>query len=746
MKNYKKALCGLLSVLMVVSLFTAVPFTSSAKQTPKTALGATPDEPQSPIKSIEVDDVTMIEGIDADGAYKIKDDITYYYSKYYPSPKFRLNLEDGTVVESEDDGWIYYNGAFDRIDVETDQSIDNVWHKGKYTATAEFNGFKAEFKVTLEESPVEDVNFSDVDVYEGIDSYRDRDYVGDNIVYWDRYEYTPVYSVKFKDGTVLESDSEGRIFKDKEKEIIYGGPYCTEDQTIKNPWKVGAHKVKALILGVEKEFTVNVKENPIAKVEVTSPTLYDEVDVDYFDGYKHFYYSPEYKVTFKDGTVYEPDEDGAIKINGNYKYASYEDDQSKDNIWGVGTHKAVITVCGVSQKFEITVKENPVEKVEAEDVTLIEGVDLDDATYWDEDDEEHFWSRYVYAPKFKVTFEDGTVLDSKDGAVVYNGITYRISVTDDQSYHNQWKKGTYDAAGVIFGRDCEFKVNIVENPVKSVKVEDLTIKEGENQKYDYEFDKTVYIVKPAVTVTLNDGTILTPNDNYKIEYEGAEYPIIISDYQETTDWKAGNTYDATAYVLNESVAFKVSIISAPEPETTEPATTEPAATEPVTEPVATTAPETQPVTEAKTTVKISPAKKTIYVGKSFTIKADVENGKGVTSFKSSAPKVASVDSKGKVTGLKKGTASITVINNGVSKVCKVTVKNPKLFKSKKTIKKGKTFKIKIIGKSGKVKFKSSNKKVAAVSKTGKIKAKKKGKATITVTVGKIKLKFKVKVK
>ena len=57
-----------------------------------------------------------------------------------------------------------------------------------------------------------------------------------------------------------------------------------------------------------------------------------------------------------------------------------------------------------------------------------------------------------------------------------------------------------------------------------------------------------------------------------------------------------------------------------------------------------------------------------------------------------------------------------------------------------------TFTLKITGKVGKAKFTTSNKKVATVSTTGKITAKKKGTATITVKTNGITLKCKITVK
>jgi hypothetical protein len=124
----------------------------------------------------------------------------------------------------------------------------------------------------------------------------------------------------------------------------------------------------------------------------------------------------------------------------------------------------------------------------------------------------------------------------------------------------------------------------------------------------------------------------------------------------------------------------------------------------------------------------------------------ISSGSAKITYNTSNKKVAIVNSLGKITGVKKGTAAITFSQNNKTWKFKVHIKNPKLNAKKKTLKKGKTFKLKITGKVGKAKFSSSNKKVATVSKKGKIKAKKKGKATITVKTNGIKLKCKITVK
>ena len=83
-------------------------------------------------------------------------------------------------------------------------------------------------------------------------------------------------------------------------------------------------------------------------------------------------------------------------------------------------------------------------------------------------------------------------------------------------------------------------------------------------------------------------------------------------------------------------------------------------------------------------------------------------------------------------------------------IVKKITKKIKLNRRKVTLKKGKSFKLKVTltpkNSQDKIIFKTSNKKIVKVSKTGKIKALKKGKAKITVVSGKKKIVCKVTVK
>ena len=73
-------------------------------------------------------------------------------------------------------------------------------------------------------------------------------------------------------------------------------------------------------------------------------------------------------------------------------------------------------------------------------------------------------------------------------------------------------------------------------------------------------------------------------------------------------------------------------------------------------------------------------------------------------------------------------------------------KKVKLNKTKATVYVGKTVTLKVKNTKKKVQWSTSNKKVAVVTKKGKVKGKKAGKATITAKVGKKKYKCKITVK
>lgn len=125
-----------------------------------------------------------------------------------------------------------------------------------------------------------------------------------------------------------------------------------------------------------------------------------------------------------------------------------------------------------------------------------------------------------------------------------------------------------------------------------------------------------------------------------------------------------------------------------------------------------------------------------------------------TQYSLENTKIASISSSGLITAKKSGTTTLSILlrKDGYEayKNVRIVVRNATLsiLAPSKTIAKGKTISLgtKLNGVEGTVKWKSSNKKVATISKSGKLKGKKKGSTKITASIGALKKTMTVKVK
>lgn len=155
-------------------------------------------------------------------------------------------------------------------------------------------------------------------------------------------------------------------------------------------------------------------------------------------------------------------------------------------------------------------------------------------------------------------------------------------------------------------------------------------------------------------------------------------------------------------------------------------------------------PVVMPMEQVEAATKASMNKKsvTLFKGKSVKLKVTGVNGKA--KWSSSKKSVATV-SNGKVKAKKKGTAVITANVNGQKCTCKVTVEDPKINFKTAELYEDETLQLKVTGTKQTVKWKSSNKKIVAISSNGKVKAKSSGKATITARIGTVKLTCKITV-
>ena len=152
------------------------------------------------------------------------------------------------------------------------------------------------------------------------------------------------------------------------------------------------------------------------------------------------------------------------------------------------------------------------------------------------------------------------------------------------------------------------------------------------------------------------------------------------------------------------------------------------------------------VTKPVSSIKLDKTSASILRGKTVTLKATVspdDAANKAVAWSSSDKKIATVDAKGVVTGVAKGTATITAKakdGSGVKATCKITVKQPvtkiTLSKTSASILRNKTITLKATAGPSSANDKSvawttSNKKVATVDSKGVVKGIAKGTATIT---------------
>lgn len=145
--------------------------------------------------------------------------------------------------------------------------------------------------------------------------------------------------------------------------------------------------------------------------------------------------------------------------------------------------------------------------------------------------------------------------------------------------------------------------------------------------------------------------------------------------------------------------------------------------------------------QAAATLQNQTKKVVMVVGQKTTIKTPVK-----MTFKSSNPKVAAVNSNGKVTAKAKGNATVTAKTSKVTWTYKIKVEKPKLSNTRLSVYTKTSKQLKLKGTSRKVTWSSSAPSVVSVNKKGKITARRTGKATISAKVNGVKYKCKVTVK
>lgn len=249
-------------------------------------------------------------------------------------------------------------------------------------------------------------NFSidDIEIIQFTNGYytEDYDYDKDEYVKWYNYYYSSkiVGTATLTDGSTVDIDY--AWISDNDVNI-------TDDQSVSNQWGLGSHQVTAELEGIKTTFNVNIVKPPVTVksieindidiVECTSGYYTKEYDYDkdeYVEWYKYNDFDVSGTMTFNDGTSCDI-RDGSFNYKDTYYPFNFENDQSYENQWDIGTHKVVAKAFGFETSFNCNIKESPYASIEILSVAPVK-------------EKENSWD-YEYALNFiyKVTYKDGRV-------------------------------------------------------------------------------------------------------------------------------------------------------------------------------------------------------------------------------------------------------------------------------------------------------------------------------------------------
>lgn len=565
----KKILSVIIAALMI---FTALPFAAAAD-------GTNERVPESISAFAQK---TLIENLDGDLINEGKEDEYFQYSLYDAKPIVTVNFSDGTCQsynygESNGDGFRFsYYSVY-----ETDS---RQWTLGthKFVLTLENyynNGeeISCEVEVEVVENPVESISVSKTErktVYENMNG----DYVQSDSGKWYCYNIPQIIStlettltVYYKDGT-----SQDVKYYDWYNFGMNTGHMITETeklkQTSQSPWTQGNnYSVKLNYMGAECELGFSIIEFPIESLDVKATQKVIEGDMhDFWSGSDDIYkiyeisdFAPEITLNLKNGTVekyeYWDMYEVAQKYGVNY---SFETDQDADYSWEPGIHTVTFNFGSLKKKFSVEITENPVESISVRATRkLIKDVDNTDQI-WEDDRQYNRYRLYMTEPVITVKLKS----EDKPRVYTYDEV-YKLKrefdsdfyMTDDQSYSNQWGLGKHTAKGKFMYRECEFEVEVVQSPVKSVTVVpngELYLGNAVDGVYYLDF------LDYTITVNYNDGSAEEYN-SYDV-YEKTGYWLELdTEDQKKSPWTEPGTYTVKAKFMGVDTSFKVELVENP---------------------------------------------------------------------------------------------------------------------------------------------------------------------------------------
>lgn len=538
----------------------------------------------SPIASIYVENLTFTQNThgnwnemgyhDENGNWVS----TGMYFYYHCEPAFvTITYKDGTVISGTP--WEIQEQTGASMSFAAQQSSDNPWGPGDYTATVSFMGFTSEYTVTIEQSNIVSISMPDVTYVEGTNGWlqEEGDGYGNILGYYYHYNVSAgEITVTYRDGSTFTGTVEELA------NLTGSWPSFSSSQCYATPWGVGTHTVEVSYMGATTTYNITITPSNVERIEV-APLTYVEYTCghwrEYHDenGYHEYYY---YNITpgtvtvyFTDGTSITGDPDQIINQTG--YYMSYYSDQDYNNQWGLGTHTVTVYFMGKTVEMAVTIEASPIANIVVDNLTITQysGGWWNDNGYHDEDGNwvvtEGQYYYYDYTPQnITITYNDGTVI-SGTREEIGNQTGYWPEYSASQNAENPWGLGDHTATLTFMGETVEYTVTIEESNIASVTADNITIVEGtQGWLNDYQDENGnhkcyfYYEINPGkITVTYRDGSSITGTSD-EIGAQTGYWPEVNINQGSDNQWGVG-THTVTVSYMGTTGTFDVIITPSP---------------------------------------------------------------------------------------------------------------------------------------------------------------------------------------
>ena len=503
---------------------------------------------ETPIESIEIKPKTIIEKTNG---YEGHDEHAgkYFYS-WHNWFEYTIKFKDGTIITDSNNGF-YYNNNWYSFDT-TDTQSENEWIAGNtYTGTVSVLGYSTNVSITIEKSPVKNIEFEPIMVIENTGGYITTGFDGREFFCYEWYQGIK-YKVTYNDGRV-ETGTGGGFY--------IGDNYCSlniYDSQHENHWTVGnTYTGTVKCMGFSATVDISVVDTAIESIEFSPKTIRKNTN-----GYmsmgpngEYFHYnlyssSLEFKVKFKDGTETTM---GGNGINYNDRWYEFDiTDNQHEEHWVAGnTYKATVTVMNYSTEISVTIEDSPIDSVEIEPISIIENTNREfNGMFY-----EYNWYRFI---NYKITYKNGKVITGSGTGYYDDGEWVGFSTNDNQ-YEENWTVGnTYTVNVNVLDYSVDVSVTIEESPVESIEVEPIVILENTHGYFEGDTFYYQWETNAQYTVKFKDGTKITGTNLWDgVYYKGDWYSFNCG--SEGQPWSVNNTYNVTVSWLGATANTTVTI-------------------------------------------------------------------------------------------------------------------------------------------------------------------------------------------